>query len=147
MPRNKISDIIEGCILELLHQGQSRRQIVKVLKSDGINVAQSTISNIKRKIGQQCNSTSKIQIIQQCVARTPSMVKQVLEKIDVDNPSTQRAIAKSLRVSQSTVSKIIKQSGFVLRKKCKVQKLTLVNVEKRRRRSRRLYLQLANGRY
>ena len=147
MPRNKISDIIEGRILELLYQGQSQRQIMKVLKSDGINVAQSTISNIKRKIGRQRNSTSKIQIIRQCVARTPSMVEQVLERIDVDNPSTQRAIVKSLRVSQSTVSEIIKQSSFVLRKKRKIQKLTLANVEKRRRRSRRLYLQLANGRY
>ena len=75
------------------------------------------------------------------------MVKQVLEEIDIDNPSTQRTIAKYLRVSQSTLSKIIKQSGFVLRKKRKVQKLTLANVEKRRRRSRRHYLQLANGRY
>ena len=60
MPRNKISGIIEGRILELSHQGQSQRQIVKVLKSDGIDVAQSTISNIKRKIGRQHNSTSKI---------------------------------------------------------------------------------------
>ena len=45
------------------------------------------------------------------------------------------------------MSKNIKQPDFVLRKKRKVQKLTLANVEKRRRRSRRLYLQLANGRY
>ncbi|CAF5219988.1 unnamed protein product, partial [Rotaria magnacalcarata] len=74
-------------------------------------------------------------------------VKHVLEKIDVEDPPTQRAIAKSLHVSQSTVSKIIKQSGFVLRKKRKVQKLTGANVEKRHRRSRRLYLQLINGRY
>ena len=41
-----------------------------------------------------------------------AMVKQVLEKIDVDDPPTQRAIAESLCVSQSTVLKIIKQSRF-----------------------------------
>ncbi|CAF1042739.1 unnamed protein product [Didymodactylos carnosus] len=63
------------------------------------------------------------------------------------HPPTQRAVAKSLHISQSTVSKIIKESGFVLRKKRKVQKLTSANVEKRRQRSRRFYLQLANGRY
>ncbi len=50
-------------------------------------------------------------------------------------------------ISQSTVSKIIKEPGFVLRKKRKVHKLTSANVEKRRQRSRRFYLQLANGRY
>ena len=70
MPRNKISDIIEDGIVKLLHQGQSQRQIVNVLKSDGINVA-------LRKIGRQRNSTWKIPLIRECVARTASMVKQV----------------------------------------------------------------------
>ena len=147
MPRNKIPDLVEGRILELLQQGRPLRQIVKVLKSGGISVALSTVSNVKRKIGLQRNSTTKIKIVRKCPARTSSIVQQVLKKIDVEDPPTQRMIAKSLHISQSTVSKIIKNSGFVLRKKRKVQKLTTANVEKRRQRARRLYLQLANGRY
>ena len=62
MSRNKMSDILESRILELLHQGLSQRQTAKVLKSGGINVAKSTISHVKRKIGRQRNSISKIQI-------------------------------------------------------------------------------------
>ena len=54
---------------------------------------------------------------------------------------------KSLKISQSTVSKIIKDSAFVLRKKHKVQKLLSVNIQKRRQRACQFYLQLADGRY
>jgi hypothetical protein len=71
----------------------------------------------------------------------------VIKKIDVEDPPTQRAVAKSVQVSQSTVHQIIKNSGFSLRKKRRVQKLTTSNVIKRQRRSRRLYRQLANNRY
>ena len=52
MPANKISDIIEGRILELLHLGYSQPRIVNILKLDGIHVHQSTVSNVKRKIGR-----------------------------------------------------------------------------------------------
>ena len=62
MSRNKMSDILESRILELLHQGLSQQQTAKVLKSGGINVAPSIISHVKRKIGRQCNFISKIQI-------------------------------------------------------------------------------------
>jgi len=60
MLRNTISDIVEGRFLELLHQGYFQTQIVKILKLDGIQVSQPTVSNIKRKIGRQGNSESKI---------------------------------------------------------------------------------------
>lgn len=63
MPRYKIPDIVEGRILALLRQGYSQSRIVNILKLDGINVAQSTVSNVKRKIGRQRNSESKIKII------------------------------------------------------------------------------------
>ncbi len=62
MPRNKISDIIEGRILELLHLGYSQPRIVNILKLDGIHVSQATMSNVKRKIGRQRNSETKIKI-------------------------------------------------------------------------------------
>jgi histone-lysine N-methyltransferase SETMAR len=147
MARNKISDILEGRILELLHQGYSQPQIVKILKGDGITVAQSTISNVKRKIGRQRNSKSKIKIFQKRPSQTPTIVNKVIEQIDVNDPPTQRAVAKSVHVSQSTVSRIIKNAGFTLRKKRKMHKLTMSAIEKRCRRARRLYRQLANGRY
>ncbi|CAF1287268.1 unnamed protein product [Rotaria sordida] len=147
MPRNKISDIVEGRILQLLHQGFSQPRIVNILKHDGINISQPTVSNIKRKIGHQRNSKSKIKIFRKKPAQATSIVNKVIKKIDVENPPTQRAIAKSVHVSQSTISNIIKNAGFALRKKRKVQKLASSNIAKRRQRSRGLYRQLANHRY
>ena len=131
----------------LLDLGYSQPQIVKILKHDGIQVSQPTISNIKQKIGRQRNSDTKIKIFRKKPSQTPSIVKKVIKKIDVENPPTQRVVAESVHVSQSTVHRIIKNSGFSLRKKRKVQKLTTSNVIKRKRRSRRLYRQLANNRY
>ncbi|CAF5170664.1 unnamed protein product, partial [Rotaria magnacalcarata] len=78
---------------------------------------------------------------------TPSTVLKVIQAIDVNDPPTQRSIAKACHASQSTISRIIKQVNFTLRKKQKVHKLTSSNVEKRRRRAIRLYRQLANNRY
>ena len=88
MPRNKIPDLVKGRILELLHEGWSLRQIVKVLKSNGINVTLSTVSDVKRKIRLQRNSMTKIKINRKCPARTSSIMQQALEKIDVEDPPT-----------------------------------------------------------
>ena len=140
MPRNKISDIVEERVLELLHQGYSQPQIVHILKLDGINISQSTVSNVKRKIGHQRNPESKIKIFRTKSRLPRSIVNKVIKKIDINNPPTQRAIAKSVQIAQSSVSNIIKNARFILRKKRKVQNLTSSNIIKRGKRSRRLYL-------
>jgi len=76
MPRYKISDIVEGRILALLRQGYSQSRIVNILKLDGINVAQSTVSNVKRKIDRQRNSESKIKIIREKITTSDIYRKQ-----------------------------------------------------------------------
>ena len=75
MPRNKISDV-----LELLCQDHSQRQIVKILKADEIYEVRSTILDVKRKIGRQRNSESKVQIFWTNPARTSSNIEQVIKK-------------------------------------------------------------------
>jgi arginine repressor len=75
MPRNKISDIVEGRILGLLDLGYSQPQIMKILRHDGIQVSQPTISNIKRKIGRQRNSNTKIKFLRKKPSQTSSIVK------------------------------------------------------------------------
>ncbi|CAF1447295.1 unnamed protein product [Didymodactylos carnosus] len=57
-------------------------------------------------------------------------------------PPWQRYIARELCISQSSVSRIIKQTNFVLRK---LQKLTKGNADKRRQCARQLYRSLAVG--
>ena len=49
----------EERILALLQLNYFQRQIVNILKSDGIDVSQRTVSNVKRKIGLQRNSVEK----------------------------------------------------------------------------------------
>lgn len=147
MPRKKINDEHEGRILTLLQLNYSQRKIVKILKNDGISVAQRTVSNVQRKIGLQRNSVEKIKFSRRRPLSTPSIVAKVIEQIDVEDPPTQRSIARSCHISQSTVSRIIKSSNFILRKKRKVHKLTSSTVEKRHQRAFRLYRRLVNQRY
>ena len=134
---NKIPDIVGDRILQLLQEGYFNRDIVKVLKSDGINVAHSNVSNVNRKVSRQRNFEEKIEIHRKRPAQKSSLVKQVVGKVDIDDPPSQRAIENSVKVSQSIVWRIITNAGFVLRTKRKVQK--------RCQRARRLYHQLANG--
>ena len=108
------------------------------MTKDGIRVSQQTVSNIKRNIGLQRNSVEKIKFSRQRPVAMPSTVLKVIQAIDVNDPPTQRSIAKACHASQSTISRIIKQANFTLRKKQKVHKLTSSNAEKRRRRALRL---------
>jgi hypothetical protein len=43
MSRNKITDFVEGLILEVLHQEYFQPRIVNILKFDRIHVSQSTV--------------------------------------------------------------------------------------------------------
>ena len=99
-----------------MRQGYSQCRIVNILKLDGINGAQSTVSNVKRKIGRQRNSETKISIIREKSQLATSIVNKVFKKIDVDHPPTQRAIGKSLHISQSSVSRIRKNAAFIVEK-------------------------------
>ncbi|CAF3301178.1 unnamed protein product [Rotaria socialis] len=125
----------------------SRKKIDDGLERHGINVSQQTVSSIKRNIGLQRNSVENIKFSRHRPVTTPSTVSKVIQAIDVNDPPTQRSIAKSCHASQSTTLRIIKQANFTLRKKRKVHKLTSSNAEKHRRRPPRFYRQLANNRY
>ena len=135
MPWKKIDNECEGRILALLLLNYSQRQIVNIIKNDGINVSQRTVSNVKRKIDLQRNSVEKIKFIRRRPVSIPSIVSRVIEKIVVEDLPSQRSIAHSCRTSQSTVSRIIKSANFVLRKKRKVHQLTLSTTEKRHKRA------------
>ena len=78
---------------------------------------------------------------------TQSLVSKLIKQITVENPSTQRSIVKSCHVSQSNISRTIKQFNFALQKKQRVHQLTSSNIEKRHRCATGLYQQLANHRY
>ena len=93
MPRRKIYDEHEGRILALLQLKYSQREIVKILKNDGINISQRTVSNVQRKIGLQRNSVEKVKFSRQRPSSTPSIVSKVIKQIDAEDPPIQRSIA------------------------------------------------------
>jgi hypothetical protein len=110
-------------------------------------MSQPIISSVKRKISPQRNSIEKIKFSRQQSVSTSSTVSTVIQRIDVKDSPTQRSIAQSSHVSQPIVFRIIKSANFILRKKCKVHKLTASNVEKRRQCTLRLYRQFDNHPY
>ncbi|CAM4869666.1 unnamed protein product [Rotaria socialis] len=128
MSRKKIDDGLERRILALLELKYSQPQIVKISK-------------------KRWNQFENIKFSRQRPVTTPSTVSKVIQAIDVNDPPTQRSIAKSCHASQSAILRIIKQANFTLRKKRKVHKLTSSNAEKHRRPPPRFYRQLANNRY
>ncbi|CAF0730990.1 unnamed protein product [Adineta ricciae] len=89
----------------------------------------------------------KIRFDRKRPAATPSTVLKVIQQIDVEDPLTQRSTAQSCHISHSTVSRSIKSTNFVLRKKRKAQKLSSLNIEKRYQRAYRLYRRSAIYRY
>ncbi|CAM4740418.1 unnamed protein product [Rotaria magnacalcarata] len=111
-----------------------------------IGVSERTVSNVKQKFGRQRNSLEKITFSRKRPVSTSSTISKVIQTVDVNDPPTQRSIAKSYHISQSTVSRIIKLGNFTLQKKIKIHRLTSSNVEKHRQRARRLYRHLANSR-
>ena len=71
-----------------MHQGYSQSRIVHLLKFNEIKIPQPNLSNIKRKVGLQRNSESKIKIFRTKSRLPASIINQVLSKIDDDNPPT-----------------------------------------------------------
>ena len=114
MFREKIDDVLEG---HVLWQKYSHPQTVKIVKNDGISTFQKTVSNVKRKIGLPRNSGKKIKSFRSRLVATQSLISKVIKQINIETPRTHRSVAKSCHDSQSTISRIIKRSNFVLRKK------------------------------
>ena len=96
-------------------------------------MSQPTLSNVKRKVDGQRNSESQMKIFRTKSRLLASIVNQVIKQINIDNPSNERAIEKSLHIAQSSISNIFRNAGCVRRKKRKVQSLTMPNIMKRRK--------------
>jgi hypothetical protein len=85
MPRKKINDDMDGCILALLQVKYSQPQIVKILKQYGIGISQKTVSNVKRKIGRQRNSVEKNKFSRRRPVSTLSIISKVIQTSVANN--------------------------------------------------------------
>ena len=118
----------------------------------GHNVSVGTICNVKKDMERPSRRVpanlkkTKVKVGQNATPR--HIITKVAAMISRVNPPTQREMAAKLGVSASAICRIIRKVlNAKLRKKCKVHKISMAQVEKRRQRSWGLYRKLKNDQW
>ncbi|CAM4958066.1 unnamed protein product [Rotaria socialis] len=128
MPRNKISDNIEGIAKYLLTKTYSYYVIQQELARMNLNVSKSTISRIANKVGKQQQvfllNSEKSKLHHRRHIATPSAVRRITSYINQENPPTVSLMAAR-----------------------PVHRLYPAIIEKRRSRAWRMYRILSNVKY
>ena len=92
MPRNKISDNIEGIVKYLLTKKYSYYVIQQELARMNLNVSKSTISRIANKVGKQRQlcllNSEKPKFHRRRHIATSSIVRRITSYINKENPPT-----------------------------------------------------------
>ena len=152
MPRNKISDNIEGIVKYLLTKKYSYYVIQQELARMNLNVSKSTISRIANKVGKQRQlcllNSEKPKFHRRRHIATPSIVRRITSYINKENPPTISLMAARCHISVGTTVSIIRDIIHVrCRKKRPVHRLYPAIIEKRRSRAWRMYRRLSNDKY
>jgi len=95
MPRNKISDNIEGRILQLLRQRYAQPQIVIILKLSRLNLL-CQVSSERSGVSEIVNP--KINFFQKKPWQTTSIMAKVVKTVHVADSSTRYSIDKVLKL-------------------------------------------------
>lgn len=142
MPK-KTDTKVEGWVLGLSSQGLSLRSIVKTLKSRNIAISHVTVRNIIKNIGYRRQrkaagfpSPEKVQPVK---VTTVKVVRKVKRLSELENPPTQKEMAKKVGVSPSTVRRILEKLGKRVARKTGVHKLFPRHMINRKRNCRKLY--------
>lgn len=141
---------VEGRILALSGQNFSQRKILSTLKSENISVSKTCIHNVIHNVGQrrQAKSIGLLSPVKEQPRKTvtPSIIKKVDILTSKENPPSQREISRLVKVSQSTVHRIIRSLNKKLRRKTRVHKLKPHHMRVRKTTCRKLYENLLAGR-
>ena len=152
MPRNKISDNIEGIVKYLLTKKYSYYVIQQELARMNLNVSKSTISRIANKVGKQRQlcllNSEKPKFHRRRHIATSSIVRRITSYINKENPPTISLMAARCHISVGTTVRIIRDIIHArCRKKRPVHRLYPAIIEKRRSRAWRMYRRLSNDKY
>ena len=152
MPRNKISDNIEGIVKYLLTKKYSYYVIQQELARMNFNVSKSTISHIANKVGKQRQlcllNSEKPKFHRRRHIATPSIVRRITSYINKENPPTISLMAARCHISVGTTVRIICDIIHArCRKKRPVHRLYPAIIEKRRSRAWRMYRRLSDDKY
>ena len=112
MPRNKISDNIEGIVKYLLTKKYSYYMIQQELARMNFNVSKSTISRIANKVGKQRQlcllNSEKAKFHRRRHIATPSIVRRITSYINKENPPTISLMVARCHISVGTTVRIIR---------------------------------------
>ncbi|CAF3273033.1 unnamed protein product [Rotaria sp. Silwood2] len=152
MPRNKISDNIEGVVKYLLTKKYSYSVIQQELSEMNLNVSKSTISHIANKLGKECRlgllNNQKPKFYRRRHVATPATVRRITSYISKENLPTISLIAARCNISVGTAVSIIRDIIHAkYGKKRPVHRLYPVVIEKRRSRLWHMYRRLCNEKY
>ncbi|CAF4166284.1 unnamed protein product [Rotaria sordida] len=152
MPRNRISDNIEGIVKYLLTKKYSYSVIQEELSEMNLNVSRSTISRIANQVEKQRQAgllnSQKPKYYRRRHVATPAVVRRITSYINKENPSTISLMAARCHIGVGTTFRIIRDVIHAkCRKKRPVHRLYLAVIEKRRSRAWRMYRRLCYGRY
>jgi [histone H3]-lysine36 N-dimethyltransferase SETMAR len=146
----KIDPKVEARINELSKKKYSESMIVKTLKSENVAVSKSLVHNVIKNVGERRQAATAG--LPPPVKRQPRKVatRAVIRKVDAliskRNPPTQRQIAKTVKVSKTTVGRIIRWLKKNIRRKTRVHKLLPRHIQNRRTTCRNLYEKVLAGR-
>ena len=152
MPRNKISDNIEGIVKYLLTKKYSYSVIQQELLEMSLNVSRSAISRIANQMGKQHQAcllnNQKPKFYRRRHVATPAIVRRITSYINKESPPTISLTAARCHISVGTTFRIIRDVIHAkCRKKRSVHRLYPTVIEKRRSRAWRMYRRLCNGKY
>jgi hypothetical protein len=143
MPK-KFNNFVRGVIFGLSKAKFSYKDIINTLKENNIIISKKGIHSILRDKNitdlfysptEKFHKTSHSRII-----RTPQAIQKVRNFVNVENPPTQKTIAKRLKTSHTTIQKIIKDDlDLKIKFKPRVHKLTTAHKSNRTTNCRYLY--------
>ena len=146
MAKRRLTSEHVGRIRALLDMNFSFSMIQRELLKRGDTVSKGTLSLIKNgKYGQRSSSSSKKRGPEP--AASQAALRRLESLVDCANPMSQRDMAVKLKCSPSLVRKNLKRIGWRKVTKPKGHGLTAAAIEKRRQRSRRLWLILNGDKY
>ena len=127
--------------------------IIRKCLMKGWRVSEGTVTNIINCKGKKREAERKGEIFghkpHPRSVRNKQLVSQVTHMVDMDNPPSQRSIARHLHVSKGTISRVIRQDlKMEAKRKTKVHALKRSHIKERKTNTRKLYeFHLAAERY
>lgn len=135
MPRHENPEVV-GAVMALDHVGFSRQQISNILKERNVSMTKMGVHRLIAR--KKLDASGKKKTVTRLTnpgtpkVRKRALIAKVKKAVTGKNPKTQRTVARNLKVSVSTVNRVIHQDLHgILRKKYRVHALSNKQIKQR----------------